>query len=222
MPRSPKDNKEIRNARREEILAAATRVFAEKGFAQTKISEIAAAAGFSHGLVYHYFESKDAIFGAIADQMMARIANDLDLEATRAYDRLVLSMERSYARIGQKVDANAVVLQAVLQGTIPPAVRDTLMAHFRRVHRKLVSLIAEAQRDGDVDPNASAEELASALVCMFRGMSIRAPGVELPFELPQPQTILRILRAPAVESSRQRASQSRRGSSHVKHARRSR
>ncbi len=43
------------------ILDAAIRVFAQRGFHDTRVSDIAREAGISHGLVYHYFKSKDDV-----------------------------------------------------------------------------------------------------------------------------------------------------------------
>jgi AcrR family transcriptional regulator len=221
VPRSPKDNQEIRDARREAILATATRVFSEKGFAQTKISEIAAAAGLSHGLVYHYFDSKDAILAAIADEMLEHVSEDLAVSKERAIDRIAESMRRSHGRIRHGFDANRVVMQAMLQGTIPPAVRESLVAHMKRMQSVVVSWIAEAQRDGDIISDIAPEELASAMFCLFRGMSIKAPGVELPFGIPQPQTIMRLLLPPAAVAPQKEAARSQsRGAAHGKRARR--
>lgn len=48
--------------KRQQILAAATQVFARKGFHQAKIADIAAAAGVGKGTVYEYFPSKKDLF----------------------------------------------------------------------------------------------------------------------------------------------------------------
>jgi AcrR family transcriptional regulator len=52
--------------RREEILAAARRVFAERGFRGTTIADIAEEAGIALGTIYLYFPSKEAVFGALS------------------------------------------------------------------------------------------------------------------------------------------------------------
>jgi AcrR family transcriptional regulator len=52
-------------ARRDEILAAAVRVFAGRGFHTCRVSDVAREAGVSHGLVYHYFASKDELLETI-------------------------------------------------------------------------------------------------------------------------------------------------------------
>jgi AcrR family transcriptional regulator len=64
---------EVRNlvvrARREQIIEAATRVFAEKGFRRSTTREVARAAGVSEGTIYNYFEDKDALLLAILDRL---------------------------------------------------------------------------------------------------------------------------------------------------------
>lgn len=56
-------------ARREQIIEAATRVFAEKGFRRATTREVAREAGVSEGTIYNYFEDKDALLMAILDKL---------------------------------------------------------------------------------------------------------------------------------------------------------
>src|SRR5215212_5331188 len=63
MARTPK----VVEDRREQILDAALRAFARKGFARTTNKDIAREAGITPGLIYHYFESKEGLFRAIID-----------------------------------------------------------------------------------------------------------------------------------------------------------
>lgn len=51
--------------RRRQILDAAVRVFARQGFHATRVSDIADEAGVAYGLVYHYFNSKDAVLNEL-------------------------------------------------------------------------------------------------------------------------------------------------------------
>ncbi|WNQ11178.1 helix-turn-helix domain-containing protein [Paenibacillus aurantius] len=62
MPLNEDQLTQIRDERKEQIMAAGLRVFAKRGLAHTKMSMIAAEAGISHGLLYHYFKSKDELF----------------------------------------------------------------------------------------------------------------------------------------------------------------
>lgn len=58
---------------RQAYLAAAKRVFAEKGYFNAKISDISAAAGRSHGSFYNYFDNKDALLLSLAEEFAAEV-----------------------------------------------------------------------------------------------------------------------------------------------------
>src|SRR2546421_4374437 len=51
--------------RRRELLDAAVRVFARKGVHASRVGDIAEEAGVAHGLLYHYFKSKDQVLEAV-------------------------------------------------------------------------------------------------------------------------------------------------------------
>ena len=51
--------------KRRQILDAAVRVFARKGFHTCRVADIAEEAGVAHGLLYHYFTSKDEVLEAV-------------------------------------------------------------------------------------------------------------------------------------------------------------
>lgn len=59
-----------KEARPGEILEAALDLFTEKGFAATKLNEVAKRAGVSKGTVYLYFESKEALFQALVKEVV--------------------------------------------------------------------------------------------------------------------------------------------------------
>jgi AcrR family transcriptional regulator len=62
-----------RSARREQILAAATRAFAGSGFAATSLDEVAAEAGVSRVILYRHFASKADLYRAVLDRACARL-----------------------------------------------------------------------------------------------------------------------------------------------------
>jgi AcrR family transcriptional regulator len=63
MARTPK----VVEDRREQIIDAAMRVFSQKGFSRATNKDIAREAGITPGLIYHYFESKEAVLKAIIE-----------------------------------------------------------------------------------------------------------------------------------------------------------
>ncbi len=66
-----------KEAKKQEILNAAMQVFAQKGVANTRMTDIAVAAGIGKGTIYEYFRSKDEIFGAAFEYFMQNVDEKL-------------------------------------------------------------------------------------------------------------------------------------------------
>jgi AcrR family transcriptional regulator len=64
-PAATPQRRRRKEARPQELTAAALALFVEKGYAATKLDDIAARAGVSKGTLYLYFDSKDALFKAV-------------------------------------------------------------------------------------------------------------------------------------------------------------
>src|SRR5205807_9970398 len=78
MARTPK----VVEDRREQIIDAAMHVFAQKGFTRATNKDIAREAGITPGLIYHYFDSKEALLKAIIEgRSPLRIVNTLPPQA---------------------------------------------------------------------------------------------------------------------------------------------
>jgi TetR/AcrR family transcriptional regulator, fatty acid metabolism regulator protein len=74
----------VQEERRRQILEAAVRTFAARGYHACRVSDIASEAGVAYGLVYHYFGSKEALLEAIFEEtwgaMLATIASVEELD----------------------------------------------------------------------------------------------------------------------------------------------
>jgi AcrR family transcriptional regulator len=64
----PRPRRRRKEARPSELTAAALELFVEKGFAATRLDDVAAHAGVSKGTLYLYFDSKEALFKAVIEQ----------------------------------------------------------------------------------------------------------------------------------------------------------
>lgn len=91
-----------KEARPQEILDAALSVFAEKGFAATRLDEVATRAGVSKGTIYLYFESKEAVFKALVQEKLASRIGGF-AEMLRAYEgssaELLAQMLRNFGTL---------------------------------------------------------------------------------------------------------------------------
>ena len=73
-------------ATREQLIEVATGLFAERGYEETSIEAVLAAAGVSRGALYHHFGGKDALFEAVLEAVENGITARLTEEITGAPD----------------------------------------------------------------------------------------------------------------------------------------
>src|SRR6266436_2558115 len=107
------------SGKRESILRAATRVFARNGYFNSKVADIARAAGVADGTVYLYFKSKEEILHSIFDQNMAEaLAADRKLidQLRDPREKLRRIATLHLERLGADRDL-AVVFQVELRGS---------------------------------------------------------------------------------------------------------
>lgn len=105
--------------KREAILRAAIKVFAGKGYFNSKVADIAAAAGIADGTVYLYFKSKDEILHSIFDRAMDEFIAEGKRELDGLADpqqRLTRIAELHLEKLGADRDL-AVVFQIELRGS---------------------------------------------------------------------------------------------------------
>jgi AcrR family transcriptional regulator len=93
-----------RERTRRELLAAATRVLAAKGFHDTKISDIAAAADVGVGTFYLHFPDKETLFDAVVDDTVVRLKATVDAARAHAADARdeMLAANAAFFRFAQE------------------------------------------------------------------------------------------------------------------------
>src|ERR1700733_16202765 len=79
---------ERREATRAAIVKAAKRLFGERGFASTTMDNVATAAHVAKGAVYHHFETKEAFFEAVFDEVSQDLVAEVDRAARSENDAL--------------------------------------------------------------------------------------------------------------------------------------
>src|SRR5437867_12953430 len=133
--------------KRESILRAATRVFARNGYFNSKVADIARAAGVADGTVYLYFKSKEEILHSIFDQNMAEaIASGRKLirGLSEAREKLRRIAKLHLERLGADRDL-AVVFQVELRGSTK-FMEEFSAAGFAEYLDLLCKILEEGQR----------------------------------------------------------------------------
>ncbi|MFP4036948.1 MAG: TetR/AcrR family transcriptional regulator [Desulfobacteraceae bacterium] len=89
------------------ILDAATGLFAEKGYAATKVQEIVDRAGVTKPVLYYYFRNKEGLFQAIwdrAERLQEQVLDEVSAAPGTAMDRFELFCERVYEKLAEYPD----------------------------------------------------------------------------------------------------------------------
>jgi len=148
-------------ARRDQILREAMRCFATSGFRGTTTRELAARVGITEAALYHYFPSKEALYGAIVDSKMAAppIAETLTGAAEAGDDRALLSgLARGILERGQADPEFLRILTfTALEGHA--LAEPFFAARVRSLHEFLAGYLARRIREGafrPVDPALAA------------------------------------------------------------------
>lgn len=95
-------NKKLIEKHRRNILLTASKVFAEKGYYNTRISDIASELGIGHGTIYRYFNNKQHIFIHLFDLIITGISEIVESENPFTVNTLDEYYDQ-IARIGWKL-----------------------------------------------------------------------------------------------------------------------
>jgi AcrR family transcriptional regulator len=105
MKRKRRTQSERRQETREEVLAAASRVFARNGFHATSLDAVAEEAGFSRGAVYYNFADKEELFLELLDRRCAERARDIREVFGTGRDDLATTAEQAQLAAREALDA---------------------------------------------------------------------------------------------------------------------
>jgi len=151
---------------RDAILRAAARLFRERGFADTGMRDIAAAADLSAANLYHYFNGKnDLLFycqDRALDRMLAAVAS-ARRETASAAERLRLVCAAHLQTLLDEIEGATAHLQI---DSLPPAMRDAIVRKRDRYEQGLRRMIVEGMKAGelvDMDPAVVARAMLGAM-----------------------------------------------------------
>ncbi|MCL1847031.1 MAG: TetR/AcrR family transcriptional regulator [Coriobacteriia bacterium] len=185
--------KEQKEKRYWEILNAALDLFIRKGYAATKVSDIAQAVGMSTGLLFHYFESKEKLYTTLIEfgiqgpqQVM-----ELDQSDPLAFFEEAARQVLLYVTIDSfTAKMFALMSQAQYSDAIPDAAK-SLVRGFN-IFEPTAALIRKGQQQGTI---RAGDPLALALTFWMSIMGIAEALVVYPdFPCPQSDWIVDVLR----------------------------
>lgn len=172
----PKVSQSHRDARRTQILDAATICFARTGFHQTTMQDIVRQAELSPGAIYLYFSSKDEIITALADErhrseqmVIAQAEGDeiqgiLGLLAQEFFGKLQRPEEQVRRRLGIQIWAESLLNDRIL-GLMRRGVDEP--------RRLLAERVRSAQLRGDLPAQLDPDASARVMIALFHGFILQ-------------------------------------------------
>ena len=142
---------------RASLIASATDLFADRGPRAVTVRQVADAAGVNHGLVHHYFGSKDGLVAAVLEELAARSADEVATAANAA----VL-----YAAGGATERHGRIIAHLLLEG------RD--VAEFKAAFPTVQLLVERFGREDGVDDDQARARVAQ-VVALVLGWQLFEP-----------------------------------------------
>lgn len=161
--------------RRAQILEAAARLIARKGFHRVRISDIAAACGTSTATLLYHFGSKDEALREALRYYAERLHTRLDAEFAGVADpveRLRRLIEVQLPASDDDVDEWSVWVQTWNEAMFEPDLRVSQATAYTRWRDTVASLVRECQAAGH-GIDADAEDLASRFTAMVDGLALQ-------------------------------------------------
>jgi AcrR family transcriptional regulator len=151
--------------RREEILDAAIRLIARKGFTAVTVRDVAAEAGVVHGLLRHYFAGRDELMAAaferaVSDEMDAPLEVD---DPARDLVEWVSSTDREHYLVW---------IDAWSEAPRNPALREALDRHHRDCESRLGAIIEAGNATGAFAAPDS-EAAAKSITALGDGIAVQ-------------------------------------------------
>lgn len=145
------------------LVRAAAEVFERDGFLDARVADIAAAAGVASGTFYTYFDSKDAIFREVADDLVEQLYQQShvgDLAGADPRARIAAANRRYVEAFARHAGLYAVVVQvASLNPDFRAHRQASRLAFVERAARGLRHLQDEGRADRTLDASLSAAML---------------------------------------------------------------
>jgi AcrR family transcriptional regulator len=164
-----------------QVVRAARDQFWSAGYAGTSLDDLQDVTGLGRGSLYGAFGDKHTLFMRVFDDYctdaVAGVREQLRAPGS-AYEHLVAHIRTVADAVAADCEHRGCMLA---KGTAELASVDAEVARraqraFTQLHQVVADTIRDAQREGDLDPNADAEQLAAALLALLRGIEAIGKG----------------------------------------------
>ncbi len=184
--------------RKQQIRAAATRCFVRRGFAATRLLDIAREAGLSKGGVYFHYRAKEALFHDILEAQFAalQVRWDTESDAEQPADQALRALVRTHLQsLEQSPDEARFCNLMIAMASQNPEFREKLEHSLTAMRARYTELIRRGGF-GEADP----AQLAHGVIALIYGVAAQSaadPQASLPLTAEQTAELaVRLVRGP--------------------------
>jgi AcrR family transcriptional regulator len=161
--------------RADELVRAAYRQIAERGFEGLRTREVAAEVGVNIATLHYYFPTKESLIRAVLQHAMERFRTTLEphgspAEQLRNYLRATRNLLRDEPELG------AVMSELALRSVRDSSTRKIMDEMYGLWHTTVRGLLRRAAKDGKVRAELDTEAMASLIVATLSSMSLPQMG----------------------------------------------
>lgn len=180
-----------KDAKRLDLIKAATEVFARDGFANTRMADVAVAAGVGKGTIYEYFPSKDELFWAVCENLVTwpEVDNSFVDDPERGFAAIIEAVVKSYE------ESNAFYL--VLLDYWAAILREKHNQHdvfIKRAEKiydaprsRILAVVKAGQQKGVFDKSVDADAIVALAIAGIEGL--RSQKLQDPQHLDFPKCV---------------------------------
>jgi len=185
-----------KDARPCELLAAALALFVERGYAATRLQDIAARAGVTKGTIYRYFRNKDELFNAVVREHVQFLAAEIDAVSVSvcsagcdSSDRLRKVIKAWWRQVSGERTYGLLALMIAEGGNFPQLARychEQAVERYRTTTSEILKLAVAKGEFRPVDTASTSQLLITPVLALLvgkyaHGSACHAPFVEAAF-----------------------------------------
>jgi AcrR family transcriptional regulator len=209
----PRIKSERKAARRAQIIAAARACFARTGFDKTTLQDVFAQAGLSAGCIYNYFNSKDQLMLAVAQERhedeLRMIGEGLETKDPINDLRQLAKKFTDEYLTPESADKRRIALQTWSEALVNPSILASVQEGLEQPRAHLAHLIRRAQAAKRITSKLDADAIALTLIAMLHGSMLQRlwkPGTDSGAQFAVLEHFLQTLESKRVEPRRSASS----------------
>lgn len=174
----PKVSIQYEHQQKERIIQGAALAFAERGYRQTKIDDIANKLELSKGAIYIYFKSKEELFAAVYETCMTHRLAEI-YQSYSPEDDVLVKLEKVLDQfiailVSQDLSLCRLWLEFYLEGPRVRAVCELASQLNERFYQTIYQLLSEGQKSGKFRSELDIASITSIILATCDGLILRA------------------------------------------------